>query len=89
MLFGAANDYRRTFSYEAVVNGQVPETITNTAVATSSSGNPALAHVWSTHYLYVRLQTYLPLLRFDEVVDRDENAPSDLLSLLGLLILTG
>ena len=61
VLFGAANDYHRTFSYEAVVNGQVPETITNTAVATSSSGDPALAHVWSTHYLYVRLQTYLPL----------------------------
>ena len=68
VLFGATNDYRRTFSYEAVVNGQVPETVTNTAVATSSSGNPALAHVWSTHYLYVRLQTYLPLLLFDEVV---------------------
>ncbi len=61
VLFGSANDYRRTFSYEAIVNGQVPETIPNTAVATSSSGNPALAHVWSTHYLYVRLQTYLPL----------------------------
>ena len=68
VLFGATNDYRRTFSYEAVVNGQVPETITNTAEATSSSGNPALASVWSTHYLYVRLQTYIPLLRFDEVV---------------------
>lgn len=69
VLFGATNDYRRTFSYEAVVNGQVPETITNTAKATSSSGNPALASVWSTHYLYVRLQTYIPLLRFDEMVN--------------------
>ena len=68
VLFGAAHDYQHTFSYEAVVNGQVPETITNTAVATSSSDDPALAHVWSTHYLYVRLQTYLPLLRFDEVI---------------------
>jgi uncharacterized repeat protein (TIGR01451 family) len=68
VLFGAANDYHRTFSYEAIVNGQVPETITNTAVATSSSGNPALASVWSTHYLYVRLPTYIPLLRFEEVV---------------------
>lgn len=67
VLFGAANNYHRTFSYEAIVNGQVPETITNTAVATSNSGNPALASVWSTHYLYVRLQTYIPLLRFDEV----------------------
>jgi hypothetical protein len=61
VLFGAANDYHRTLSYEAIVNGQVPATITNTAVAASSSGDPALAHVWSTHYLYVRLQTYLPL----------------------------
>ena len=67
VLFGADNDYTRTFNYEAIVNGQVPETITNTAVATSSSDDPALAHVWSTHYLYVRLQTYIPLLRFDEV----------------------
>lgn len=68
VLFGVANDYHRTFSYEAIVNGQVPETITNTAVATSSSDDPALASVWSTHYLYVRLQTYIPLLRFDEVI---------------------
>jgi hypothetical protein len=68
VLFGAANDYRRSFSYEAIVNGQVPETITNTAVATSSSDDPALASVWSTHYLYVRRQTYIPLLRFDEVI---------------------
>jgi len=68
VLFGTANDYRRTFSYEAIVNGQVPETITNTAVAASSSGNPALAHVWSTHYLYVRRPIYIPLLLFDEVV---------------------
>lgn len=66
VLFGGANDYRRTFSYEAVVNAQVPETIASTAVATSSSDDPALAQVWSTHYLYVRLQTYLPFLRHDE-----------------------
>ncbi|MBX3055900.1 MAG: DUF11 domain-containing protein [Anaerolineae bacterium] len=33
VLFGATNDYGRTFSYEALVNGSVPETITNTAVA--------------------------------------------------------
>lgn len=68
VLFGAANDYSRTFSYEAMVNAQVPETITSTAVAASSSGNPALAHTWSTHYLYVRWQTYLPVLRHDAVV---------------------
>ncbi len=67
VLFGMDNDYRRTFSYKAIVNAQVPETVVNTAVATSSSDDPALAHVWSTHYLYVRLQTYLPFLRFDEV----------------------
>jgi uncharacterized repeat protein (TIGR01451 family) len=68
VLFGAVNDYSRTFSYEAMVNAQVPETITSTAVAVSSSGNPALAHTWSTHYLYVRWQTYLPVLRHDAVV---------------------
>lgn len=67
VLFGADNDYSRTFSYEAIINAQVPETITSTAVAASSSGNPALAHTWSTHYLYVRWQTYLPVLRHDEV----------------------
>ncbi|HRQ42043.1 MAG TPA: hypothetical protein PLD25_29335 [Chloroflexota bacterium] len=67
VLFGAANEYHRTFSYEAIVNAQVPETITNTAVATSSSSDPALAHVWSTHYLYVRWQTYIPFLHVDEV----------------------
>lgn len=68
VLFGAASDYQRTFSYQAMVNAQVPETIISTAVASSSSDNPALAHVWSSHYLYVRLQTYLPFLRHDEVV---------------------
>lgn len=67
VLFGANNEYQRTFSFEAIVDGQVPETIVNTAAATSSSADPALANVWATHYLYVRLQTYLPLLRADEV----------------------
>ncbi len=67
VLFGAENDYHRTFSYEVVVTGQVPETIVNTAVATSSSADPALSNVWATHYLHVRLQTYLPMMRFDEV----------------------
>lgn len=61
VLFGAENDYSRTFSYEAVVNASVPETIASTAVVTSSSPDPALAIAWSTHYLYVRWQTYLPL----------------------------
>ena len=68
VLFGGNNNYQRTFSFEAIVDGQVPETIINTAAATSSSADPALANVWATHYLYVRLQTYLPLLRADEVV---------------------
>lgn len=66
-LLGASRDYHRTFSYRAIVNGQVPETITNTAVATSSSADPALASVWSTHYLYVRRQTYLPFVSAFEV----------------------
>jgi hypothetical protein len=68
VLFGANNDYRRTFSFEATVDGQVPETVINTAYATSSSADPALADVWATHYLYVRLQTFLPLLQADEAV---------------------
>ncbi len=62
VLFGADNAYSRTFSYEAVVNATMPQTIANTAFATSGSDDPALAFVWSTHYLHVRWQTYLPLL---------------------------
>lgn len=61
VLFGADNAYSRIFSYEAVVNAPVPETIANTAVVTSSSPDPALATAWSTHYLYVRRQLFLPL----------------------------
>ena len=60
-LFGADNNYQRTFSYAAVVTAPVPETVVSTAVATSSSPDPALATAWSTHYLYVRRQIYLPL----------------------------
>ncbi|MCB0009452.1 MAG: hypothetical protein KDE04_23465, partial [Anaerolineales bacterium] len=67
VLFGGNNHYQRTFSFAAIVDGQVPETIVNTAAATSSSADPALSNVWATHYLSVRLQTYLPLLRADEV----------------------
>jgi hypothetical protein len=48
-------------------NGQVPETIINTAAATSSSPDPTLANVWASHYLYVRWQSYLPLMHLDEV----------------------
>ncbi len=61
VLFGAANGYARTFSYEAVVNAPVPETVVSTAVVTSSSPDSELSYAWSTHYLYVRWQTYLPL----------------------------
>lgn len=60
-LFGADNDYQQTFSYAAVVTAPVPETIVSTAVATSSFPDPALAYAWSTHYLYVRRQLFLPL----------------------------
>ena len=62
VLFGADNAYSRTFSYEAVVNGTVPETVATTVFASSDSDDPALSFVWSTHYLHVRWQTYLPLL---------------------------
>jgi len=61
VLFGADDAYSRTFSYEAVVTAPVPETIANTAVVTSSSPDPALTSAWSTHYLYVRRQLFLPL----------------------------
>lgn len=68
LLFGATNDYQRILRYQVVVDARVPETIPNTAVATSSSDDPTLAYVWSTHYLNVRWQTYLPLLRGREVL---------------------
>ena len=63
VLFGAANGYTRTFSYGAVVNAAVPETVVSTAVVTSSSPDSGLSYAWSTHYLYVRWQTYLPLVQ--------------------------
>ncbi|MGH2536255.1 MAG: hypothetical protein ACRDHL_02555, partial [Candidatus Promineifilaceae bacterium] len=62
VLFGENNDYWRSFSFAATVSGQAPETIVNTATATSSSGDPVLAHAWSSHYLYVRWQTFMPVL---------------------------
>jgi uncharacterized repeat protein (TIGR01451 family) len=61
VMFGAGNAYSRTFSYEAVVNAQVPETVANTAFYASDSPDPALSQAWATHYLYVRRQTFLPL----------------------------
>lgn len=62
VLFGDDSAYSRTFSYEAVVSAQVPETIANTAFFRSDSPDPALARAWATHYLAVRLQTFLPLM---------------------------
>jgi uncharacterized repeat protein (TIGR01451 family) len=62
VLFGAANDYSRVFTYQARVNGVVPETIINTAYAASDTADPELAYVWDTHYLFVRRQLFLPLI---------------------------
>ena len=60
-LFGANNDYQKTFSYAALVIAPVPQTVVSTAVVTSSSPDPAFATAWFTHYLYVRWQQFLPL----------------------------
>jgi uncharacterized repeat protein (TIGR01451 family) len=62
VLFGAGSAYSRTFSYEAAVRAAVPETIANTAFYRSDSTDPTLARGWSTHYLYVRQQTFLPVV---------------------------
>ncbi|MCP4422983.1 MAG: hypothetical protein GY803_00680, partial [Chloroflexi bacterium] len=59
-LFHPENEYRRAFTYQAVVRGHVPETIATTARAVNDSANPAVNNVWSTHYLSVRWQQYLP-----------------------------
>jgi hypothetical protein len=62
VLFGADNAaYSRTFSYQAVTSGQPPQTVTNTAIARSSSADPGLQYLWSTHYLSLRYLSYLPL----------------------------
>lgn len=66
VLFGSDNDYRRTLSYQAVVVGVVPETVVNTAEVTTDSNDPNLAYMWSTHYLYVRLQYYLPVTMWQQ-----------------------
>lgn len=62
VLFGSDNNYQHTLSYQAVVAGVVPETIINTAEVVTDSTDPDLAYLWSTHYLYVRLQYYLPVM---------------------------
>ncbi|HFQ94301.1 MAG TPA: DUF11 domain-containing protein [Anaerolineae bacterium] len=69
VLFGAANEYARTFRYAVRINGRVPETIANTAVIRTNSPDPDLAYAWDTHYLAVRWQTFLPLAL------TEENAP--------------
>jgi uncharacterized repeat protein (TIGR01451 family) len=61
VLFGAGNAYSRAFSYQAVTSGQPPQTIANTAIARSSSADPALQYLWSTHYLSLRYLSYLPI----------------------------
>jgi hypothetical protein len=60
-LFYPENEYKRTFTYQAIVRGHVPETIATTARAVNDSVNPAINDVWSTHYLSVRLQQYFPV----------------------------
>jgi uncharacterized repeat protein (TIGR01451 family) len=61
VLFGPDSAFTRTFTYEVVVNALVPETVVNTAFLSSDSPDPALSRTWSSHYLYVRRQTFLPL----------------------------
>lgn len=62
VLFGTGKAYRRIFTYAAVARAPVPETVTTTAVVTSSAPDPAQAHAWSTHYLHMRHPLYLPLV---------------------------
>ena len=53
----------KTLTFSAHVDATVPETIVTTTVAMSDADDPALAYAWSTHYLPVRWQTYLPVIR--------------------------
>lgn len=62
VLLGAGNNYTRTFTYQVKVAGVVPEMIANTVYAASDSSDPALSYMWDTHYLFARLQYYLPLI---------------------------
>jgi hypothetical protein len=62
-LLNADADYTRTFSYTAIVRAPVPSNIMTTVYADNDSPNPHLAHSWSTHYLHVREQAYLPIVR--------------------------
>lgn len=62
ILFGIDNDYARTFTYQVEVDGVVPEMIANTVYAASNSNDLTLSYMWDTHYLFVRLQHYLPVV---------------------------
>jgi hypothetical protein len=55
-----------TLSYRAVVTADVPETVTTTAIAHTDSPNPDTQVVWSTHTLFVRELTYLPLIQIGD-----------------------
>ena len=60
-LLGA--DYSKTLTYTVQVEAQVPETIASTVTASSDSADITVNDVWSTHYLYVREQVFLPLVQ--------------------------
>ena len=55
-------DYSRTFRYTARVDAELNETIISTIIGNSNSADPTMNNFWSTHYLYVREQTYLPIV---------------------------
>ena len=55
-------EFSRVLTYLAMVNASVPSTIMSTVNVSSDSPDPTLLHTWSTHYLSVRNQTYLPLV---------------------------
>ena len=54
-------DFSRTFTYTVQVGGEIPQTIATTAEVTTTSPDPSLVYGWSTHYLYLRYLTFLPL----------------------------
>ena len=62
-LIQPENAAGKMLTFSAHVDATVPETIVTTTVAMSDSADPALAYAWSTHYLPVRWQTYLPVIR--------------------------
>jgi len=54
-------NFSRTFTLTVEVGGQIPQTIAHTAEVTTTSPDPSLVYGWSTHYLYLRYLTFLPL----------------------------